>query len=171
VERSFRFVEVRFEVMSALVAGDVATASAELGVPITEHFLGDGLFRLWCYRVDIQGISPGRPQGRVWAVVSEPDGVIVGHGGFHAPPDDTGTIEIGYSVDAGFRRRGWAKAIVAELLRRAAEEGARTVRASIAPDNVASLATVAALGFHHVGEQHDEEDGRELLFERPVPSP
>jgi L-amino acid N-acyltransferase YncA len=56
-----------------------------------------------------------------------------------------------------------------ELLRRAAvEPGVRTVRATIAPDNAASLATTAGFGFAEVGEQWDEQDGLELVFERPT---
>ena len=54
-----------------------------------------------------------------------------------------------------------------ELLRRAAAEpGVTTVRASIRPDNAGSLATIAGFGFTRHGEQWDEEDGRELIFER-----
>jgi len=53
-----------------------------------------------------------------------------------------------------------------ELLRRAAAEpSVRTVRATINPGNVASLATIAGFGFAEVGEQWDEQDGRELIFE------
>jgi ribosomal-protein-alanine N-acetyltransferase len=78
-------------------------------------------------------------------------------------------VEVGYTVDPGHRRRGYATAILTALLERAAAEPAvRVVRASISPDNVASLATIAKFGFTRVGEQWDEEDGLELLFERPA---
>jgi len=40
-----------------------------------------------------------------------------------------------------------------------------TVRASIRPDNVASRALVAQYGFVEVGEQWDDEDGLETVFE------
>jgi len=53
-----------------------------------------------------------------------------------------------------------------ELQRRAAAEpSVRTVWAMISPGNVASLATIAGFGFAEVGEQWDEQDGRELIFE------
>ena len=42
------------------------------------------------------------------------------------------------------------------------------VRASISPTNEASLATLRPFGFEAVGEQWDDEDGLELLFERPA---
>jgi RimJ/RimL family protein N-acetyltransferase len=45
------------------------------------------------------------------------------------------------------------------------------VRATISPDNAASLATIAGFGFTENGEQWDEEDGRELIFERPAGNP
>ncbi|GLW17904.1 hypothetical protein Stsp01_46470 [Streptomyces sp. NBRC 13847] len=82
-------------------------------------------------------------------------------------------VEIGYAIAPEFRRRGYARSTVAELLRRAATEPAvTTVRATIAPDNVASLATISGFGFVEVGEQWDEEDGREIVFEVPArPAP
>ena len=48
----------------------------------------------------------------------------------------------------------------------ATEHGVRRFRASVAPDNVASLALVARLGFTVVGRRIDEVDGEELVLER-----
>ena len=45
------------------------------------------------------------------------------------------------------------------------------VRASISPDNTGSLATIRGLGFAKVGEQWDEDDGLEELWERPSQVP
>ncbi len=42
------------------------------------------------------------------------------------------------------------------------------VRASVSPDNEPSLAIVRRLGFTQVGEQIDEIDGLELVFELPL---
>jgi len=94
---------------------------------------------------------------------------VIGHAGYHGPPDENGMVEVGYSVDPRYRRRGHAREMLAELIRRAqSEPQVRIVRASISPDNVASLATIAGFGFIPVGEQWDADDGRELLFERPA---
>jgi [ribosomal protein S5]-alanine N-acetyltransferase len=41
----------------------------------------------------------------------------------------------------------------------------RTVRASISPDNIASRRLVEQYGFVEVGEQWDDEDGLERVFE------
>jgi [ribosomal protein S5]-alanine N-acetyltransferase len=98
-----------------------------------------------------------------------PNVKTVGHAGFHGPPDAAGMVEVGYSVDPAWRRQGYATAMVRELLQRAAgEPGVRTVRATISPDNIASLGTIAGFGFAGNGEQWDEEDGRELIFDRPA---
>jgi hypothetical protein len=42
------------------------------------------------------------------------------------------------------------------------------VRATISPGNAASLATISGFGFAEVGEQWDDEDGLELIFEIPA---
>ena len=75
----------------------------------------------------------------------------------------------GYTVVPESRRQGYARAMLAELLRRAAAEPAvRIVRATISPGNAASLATIAGFGFVEAGEQWDEENGLELIFEIPA---
>ncbi len=62
--------------------------------------------------------------------------------------------------------------MLAELISWASRaEGVRVIRASVRPDNAASLATIAHFGFVAIGEQWDEEDGLELVFERPPEEP
>jgi RimJ/RimL family protein N-acetyltransferase len=41
----------------------------------------------------------------------------------------------------------------------------RTLRASVAPDNDASLRLIGKLGFVQVGEQWDPDDGLELVHD------
>lgn len=152
--------------LRALAGGDLVAASAAAGVQIPPPFLDDA--RLWRLRVDAVRKSPEVTPWLPRAIVVGDDRVVVGHAGFHGPPDDDGMVEVGYSVLPEHRRRGHARAALAALIAFARERGARTVRASISPDNAASQALVASFGFAHVGEQWDEEDGRELVFERPA---
>jgi RimJ/RimL family protein N-acetyltransferase len=164
-----RFVEVSRATMSALLADDLATARAESGVELGPLFIDEDSKWLWNFRLKQLEADPEAAAWIVRAVVTEPDGVVIGHGGYHGPPDDRGMVEVGYTVDPAYRRRGYATAILAALLERAGSEPAvRVVRASISPDNAASLATIAKFGFTQVGDQWDEEDGLELLFERPA---
>ncbi len=95
--------------------------------------------------------------------------VPVGVAGFHGAPHAAGMVEVGYRVDPEFRRRGYAWQSLEILLAVAQRHPAvKTVRASISPDNAASLALIDGYGFVEVGEQWDDEDGRELVFEMPA---
>ncbi|MEV6600965.1 GNAT family N-acetyltransferase [Actinoplanes sp. NPDC051346] len=164
-----RFVPLPPHALEALIAGDLAAARRITGVRLSQWFLSDEVTWLWRLRLDQIAGDPRAADWVVRAAVSVPDEVVVGAGGFHGPPDDAGMVEVGYSTDPAFRRRGYARAMVAELLRWAATDpSAVTVRASIRPDNHASLATIAGFGFAHVGEQWDDEDGTEFIYERPV---
>ncbi|GAA3158040.1 GNAT family N-acetyltransferase [Nonomuraea salmonea] len=161
-----RFVELTGAAMAALLNDDLPRASAEAGAGLTAYFLTDQAKWVWRYRVNQLATDPGSAGWLTKAVVAEPDGVVVGYAGFHGPPDISGMVEIGYSVDPGHRRQGYARTMLTELMRKAAAAPeVRTVRVTISPDNTASLATIAGLGFAQVGEQWDEVDGLELVFE------
>ena len=161
-----RFVRLPLEAMDALLLGNLPRASDLAGVELTPYILEH--YWLWQIRADQIRRDPAATEWVARAAVI--DGVVVGHAGFHGPPDPDGMIEVAYSVDPAFRRRGYARAMLEALLAwAAADPRVRTVRASISPDNLASLATLRPFGFVEVGEQWDEEDGLELLFERPVP--
>jgi RimJ/RimL family protein N-acetyltransferase len=163
-----RFVKLPPAALDALIAADLPAASAAAGHPLSDYLVSERW--LWEIRRDQIARDPASAEWIARAAVAEPEGVVVGHGGFHGPPDADGMVEVAYSVDPAYRRRGHAKAMLAALLERAEQEPAvRVVRASISPDNVASLATIAGFGFVRVGEQWDEEDGLELLFERRQP--
>jgi RimJ/RimL family protein N-acetyltransferase len=163
-----RFVQLGPETLAALIAGDLPAASAAAGIPLTAYLLSETW--LWRIRLDQIRADPGAADWIARAAVAEPEGVVVGHGGFHGPPDADGTVEVAYSVDPAHRRHGYAKAMLAALLERAdADPAVRAVRASIRPDNAASLATVAGFGFTKIGEQWDPEDGLEDVYLRPSP--
>ncbi len=167
--KQIRFVELSGTTMAALLADDLAEASREAGVELGELFVNDQSKWLWNYRIKQIEDDPEAARWIVRAAVSEPEGVVIGHGGYHGPPDENGMVEVGYTVDPRYRRQGYAKSILTALIERAAAEpGVRVVRASISPTNAASLATIAGFGFLEAGEQWDEEDGLELLFERSV---
>lgn len=153
--------------MQALLDGDLTLASEMAGVPLPSAFLEFDW--LWIIRVEQIRRDPHALPWLVRAVVALPDEVVVGHAGFHGPPDDRGMVEIGYTISPEYRRRGYARAAVRELFRYAmSDESVQVVRASISPDNGASLAVIRPFGFVQVGEQWDEDDGTELIFEREL---
>ena len=161
-----RLVPLSVATMQALVSGDLAAASAAAGITATPY-LAD---HAWLWRVRLPQVAADPPAlDWIARAAVTPEGEVVGLVGFHGPPDERGMVEVAYGVDPAFRRRGWARALLATALDWATSEPSVTVvRASISPSNEASLATLRPFGFERVGEQWDEEDGLELLFERPV---
>jgi RimJ/RimL family protein N-acetyltransferase len=98
------------------------------------------------------------------------DAVVVGNAGFHGPPDEEGRVELGYTVVAEHRRRGFAEEAVRALMSWAANvAGVTRYRASVGPWNAPSLGLVRKLGFVQVGVQWDEVDGEEIVFHRDGP--
>ena len=162
-----RFVKLSPVTMAALIAGDLAVAGDDAGITVSQYLVDEN----WLWRIRLEQIRQD-PASADWvarAAVAVPEGVVVGHGGFHGPPDADGVVEVAYSVDPAFRRRGYARAMLAALLARAdADPAVTAVRASIRPDNVGSRATIAGFGFRKVGEQWDPEDGLEDVFLRPA---
>ncbi len=166
-DHEIELVRLSVRALEALVRGDVEEASAEAGVPLTDYLVADD----WLWRIRLEQIASD-PRAADWiarAAVDVASGNVVGHAGFHGPPDERGMVEVAYSVAPEHRRQGYATAMLAAALAWASSvEGVAVVRASISPDNAASLATVRKFGFEQVGEQWDEEDGLELVFERPA---
>jgi RimJ/RimL family protein N-acetyltransferase len=162
-----RLVRLSVRALYALLDGDLGTAREVSGAPLTEYFLSEA----WLWRIRAEQVRQA-PDSAAWiarAAVVEPDGYVVGHVGFHGPPDQHGMVEVAYSVDPAHRRRGFGRALLGSALGWAAgQPDVRVVRASIRPDNLASLATIRPFGFVQVGEQWDDEDGLELVYERPV---
>jgi [ribosomal protein S5]-alanine N-acetyltransferase len=169
IPKRVRFVELNAKALRALADGDLSGASAEAGVALDEHFISDRARGIFAYRADQLAKEPSAAPWITRAVVSEPDGAVVGDAGFHGPPDEAGMVEVGYTVVPGYRRQGYARAMVTALLvRAAAEPGVRTVRARIGSGNTASLGTIKGFGFTRVGEQGNERDGLTIIFEVPA---
>jgi [ribosomal protein S5]-alanine N-acetyltransferase len=162
-----RLVRLSVASMEALVAGDLDGASRAVGVPLSPYLVDEG----WLWRIRLPQVAAD-PAALDWiarAALDPSTAQVVGHVGFHGPPDERGMVEVAYSVDPVLRRRGYARAMLdAALEWAAAAPEVSVVRASISPTNAASLATIRPFGFEAVGEQWDEEDGLELLFERVV---
>jgi len=159
-----RLVRLSLEVLQALRHGDLDAASRMAGVRLTSYFVEHD----WLWDIRIAQLQRD-PTAQEWiARAAVEHDTVVGHVGFHGPPDELGMVEVAYSVEPGLRRRGYAtKMLDAALTWAYADPEVAVVRATVSPDNLASLATLAAFRFELVGDQWDEEDGLELVYELP----
>ena len=155
------------EFMRASLAGDRALATSLIGASLPETWPGR-TGRTMHYRLAQLDTDPASLPWLLRAVVlREPSRTVIGHIGFHAPPDACGAVEVGYTIAAEHRRQGYAFEAVQTLFTWAEREHAiYHFIASIAPDNDASLGLIRKLGFEQTGSRWDDEDGEELVFER-----
>jgi ribosomal-protein-alanine N-acetyltransferase len=156
--------------MQALLARDLAAASTIIGAGVPDD-LPDRLDGFLQFRIaDLTEDPAAQPWlGRAIVLTDEAAPArrwIIGSVGFHAPPGPDGRVEVGYHVEPEYRRRGVATEAITALFDWAAvEHGVTRFRASVAPDNAASLAVVEHFGFRRTGVQLDDLDGEELVFD------
>ena len=95
--------------------------------------------------------------------------VMIGHIGFHTAPGDEylrsyapGGVEFGFAVYPPFLRQGYAREASMALMHWAHQvHDVRSFVLSIRPDNIASQALAAGLGFVRIGSHLDDVDGLE----------
>lgn len=98
-------------------------------------------------------------------IVRKEDGAVIGHCGFHGTPAEYGRAEIGYTILAQYRRRGYAVESVQGLVNWAKAEGSHVVSATVSSSNTASLGVVSKLGFRQTGVEGRDVDNEEYVFE------
>ena len=156
--------------IEAVLAERCAEAEQLLGASLPSSWPSDD--DVWLLNFRLKHILEVPTIDRTWsirALVRAADNSMIGHIGFHGPPDEDGVAEIGYTVLEGARRRGFAEEGVRALMAWAQrEKGITRFRAAVGPWNSPSLALVAKLGFERVGTQWDERDGEEIVFELSI---
>lgn len=154
----------------ASLVGDRARAEALLAAQIPSEWPEERIARHWLTQLREQ---PSLAPWLARALVLRDEGRMVGHAGFHSAPAPAyldaylrGGIELGYTVFARDRRRGYAREAVLALMTFARRERPSLTGfvASIAPHNEASLALARGLGFTKIGEYDDPEDGLEDVY-------
>lgn len=163
LQSQLRLVQVPGPVLHALAQREAGDAHL---YAVTPYLAGDECFGLWRMRSkQVAEIPTDAPWVTRFVVVPGIEG-SVGIAGFHGAPDGVGMVEVGYRIDPEYRRKGYARQALETLLAVAsAHPNVHIVRATISPDNHASRSLVERYGFQEVGEQWDEEDGREIIFE------
>jgi ribosomal-protein-alanine N-acetyltransferase len=164
-----RIIRLSPDAIAALAESDLAAANALAPVPLSPWMVSEGAVSTWRYRAK-QAVETPEDLPWITGVLWDDEAqVAVGQSGFHAAPNADGMVEVGYGVDPAYRRRGYARAALELAIEHArSEPSVRTLRATISPENVASLALIKQYPFVENGEQWDDEDGLELIFEMSV---
>jgi ribosomal-protein-alanine N-acetyltransferase len=159
--------------LEAVLADRREEAAQLLEIELPDEFPSDGERRFLGLRLRQMHDDARFKQWCPHAVVL--DGRLIGHAGFHGPPgvnsaQNPDAVEYGYKILPAWRGRGYATAAATMLMELAQEwAGIQRFVLSVAPDNEPSLAIVRKLGFVRTGEQMDEEDGLEWIFELERP--
>ena len=92
--------------------------------------------------------------------------IIIASAGFHDAPDSDGMIEIGFGVDKRYQGRGFGQEILHGMWSWVANDPqVKTLRYTVSPDNLISQHIIKKLGFKYKGQQIDEVDGPEDIYE------
>ena len=149
---------------------DLGMLALALGVappPAWPPEFGDESYRNW--QRTILERWPNEPEFAGYYLIG--GGELVGTCGFKGPPDASGTVEIGYSVIAPRRRRGYASGAVMLLVERAFKDPrVAAIVGETLIDDLASQAVLLRCGFQRVGTRIDDGDGEvaHLVRRRPV---
>jgi len=99
-------------------------------------------------------------------VVLKDNPIIIASAGFHDAPDSVGMIEIGFGVDKKYQDRGFGQELLHGMWSWVVNDPqVKTLRYTVSPDNLISQHIIKKLGFEYKGQQIDEEDGPEDIYE------
>jgi RimJ/RimL family protein N-acetyltransferase len=165
----------------------IATERLEL-----HHICVDGLISLFEDKTDLLAIAgrdfanplqnlilePGPLAWRVPQVKVDPalnkwfvrfivrNKVIIGSTSFHGAPDEAGMVEIGIGIEESYRNQGFAREALLGMWRWVCgEPGVLTLRYTVSPTNIPSVKIIQNFGFTYMGQQMDEIDGPEDIYE------
>jgi RimJ/RimL family protein N-acetyltransferase len=118
------------------------------------------------WRVPQVKVDPSCNKWFVRFIVLQESREVIGSTSFHGVPDENGMIEIGLGVEEPFRNQGFAKEALLGMWRWvSAQTGVRKLRYTVSPENLASIAVIDYFGFVYKGQQIDDIDGPENIYE------
>jgi len=157
------------EALTATVAGNLGEVSRLIGLSVPSEWTEVAPLAL--RRIKQIEDDPAYLPWSIRAMALNGATEVVGYANFHERPGSQflqsyspSAVELGYTIIASHRRRGYGGEAVRILMRWARERGADGFVFSISPGNAASLALVARLGAVKVGSHIDEEDGPEDVY-------
>ena len=135
-----------------------------------------GKWRLMALHLQELHRDPAYLRWSLRAILCRTSGAMVGHIGFHSPPNPdylaqrgSDGIEIGYEIYPAWRRRGLGREALQTLLQFAHAQGVRLCLLSIATDNSASMALARSLGFTPFGSTFEDDESGPSRYWRNDP--
>jgi len=100
-----------------------------------------------------------------WIVLKE-TAEVIGSTSFHGVPDADGMMEIGLGIEEPFQNKGYAKESLIGMWNWVCKfPEVKTLRYTVSPDNLPSIAVINYFGFEYKGQQMDDIDGPENIYE------
>jgi RimJ/RimL family protein N-acetyltransferase len=95
-----------------------------------------------------------------WLFIHRADRTVIGDGGFKGPPDERGTVEIGYAIIEDYRRQGFAREAARALTAWAFSHPEVTaVNAETLAEGFASMRVLTSIGMKQTGGYDDPDEG------------
>lgn len=139
--------------------------AAELGMAVPETWPPAELEATLAYHGSILAGGEGRRGWGIWLLALRDERCLVGSIGFKGRPDRSRCVEVGYGIEPGFRRRGFATEALACLVEWAWTQGVARIVAECHEDNRASAGVLERTGLHPY-----ERRGKMLWWELRRPS-
>ena len=118
------------------------------------------------WRVPQVKVDPSVNKWFVRFIVLKESKEVIGSTSFHGVPDAEGMMEIGLGIEEAFRNKGYAREALAGMWKWvSAFPEVKTLRYTVSPENLPSIAVINYFGFEYKGQQMDEIDGPENIYE------
>ena len=102
-------------------------------------------------------------------ILAVADKELIGSAGFHDFPNENGMIEIGFGIVPERQGLGYGTELLHGMWRAISNRpDVKILRYTVSPENAPSMHIIKKLEFELVGEQMDDEDGLELIYELPI---
>ena len=157
--------------LRASLENDMAAARSMLGASIPADW--PSIQAVLALRLRQLEDEPALQPWLLRAMILRSSRTMIGHIGFHTAPGadylqaySPAAVEFGLTVFPPFQRQGFAREASLAMMGWAREvHGVRNFVWTVRPDNAASQALAAKLGFVRIGSHEDEVDGTEDILE------
>ena len=118
------------------------------------------------WRVPQVKVDPSVNKWFIRFIVLKESKEVIGSVSFHGVPDSEGMMEIGLGIEEAFRGNGYAKEALTGMWGWVCGfPEVKTLRYTVSPENLPSIAVINYFGFEYKGQQIDDEDGPENIYE------